>query len=333
MRSPLSVIRLVFRILMLCAVVVAIALFPVIVSSVNGEIQLQWSKAADQLHRFGSDFRNGTTLSYTSGRLDRNLAETLPRYFLNSCIFVLSASVPGLLIGVFAGMNVAIKRRRALFESFVLFGLIPSFVLAFLLQFLAIEFYQRTGIRLARVARLSVHNPALLLPAVTMCLTSSVYLIRSITVNTRKIVTEDYIAFAVAKGMGNTAVYYRHVFPGLLHALKADLHGFLGIIIANLFILERIFAIPGITQLIFTFAFTFDRDYRLGETIRLYQFNLVIVGFAGLIVLYVLVYQILRLLLSALNMWARHLPVEKLRTQAKRSKAIQQRKRSSGGVS
>lgn len=332
MRFPFSAIRLVVRIIILCAVVVGIALFPVIVSSVDGEIQLQWRKAADQVRRFGADLRDGTVLSYTSGRLDRNLSDTLPRYFLNSCIFVLSASVPGLLIGVFAGMNMALKRRRALFESFVLFGLIPSFVLAFLLQFLAIEFYQRTGIRLARVARLSINNPALLLPAVTLCLTSSIYLIRSITVNTRKIVTEDYIAFAVAKGLGNTAVYYRHVFPGLLHALKTDLHGFLGIIIANLFILERIFAIPGITQLIFTFAFTFYRDYRLGETIRLYQFNLVLVGFAGLMMLYFLVYQILRLLLSAMNMWARHLPVEKLRSQAKRPKTMRRRKRSSGSA-
>jgi peptide/nickel transport system permease protein len=327
MRSPVPVIRIAVRIIILFAVVGGIALFPVIVNSANGEIQLQWPKAADQLRRFGAALREGTVLSYTSGRLDRNLSDTLPRYFLNSCIFVLSASIPGLLIGIFAGLNMALKRRTALFESFVLFGLIPSFVLAFLLQFLAIEFYQRTGIRLARVARLSVNNPALLLPAVTLCLTSSIYLIRSIMVNTRKIVTEDYIAFAVAKGLGNTAVYYRHVFPGLLHALKADLHGFLGIIIANLFILERIFAIPGITQLIFTFAFTFYRDYRLGETVRLYQFNLVIVGFAGLMTLYFLVYQILRLLLLAMNLWARNLPVEKLKSQAKRSKKMNHRKK------
>ena len=278
-------------ILLLVLCVIIVASLPELLTIDEDSVRFRPTAPVRLVREFVRGFRTGENLSFVAGQTPRSLADTLPRYALNTIIFVLPSAILGLTIGITGGLLTARYRRPIAEELLYLAGSVPSFSLAVLLQFGAVQFYQRTGVRLVRVAYMTLSDPALALPVLTMSLVTCLYILRFTATETRRILASDYVSFAYARGLSRRMVYRRHVFPALVHHLDGGLHGFLGLVIANLFILERTFSVPGMTQLIVGFGYYIRRSYNFE---RVYQFHLIVIGFAGIIALYFAVYWMLR---------------------------------------
>jgi peptide/nickel transport system permease protein len=113
------------------------------------------------------------------------------------------------------------------------------------------------------------------------------YMIRTVSQQMKMTLTEDYISFAKARGLGKTYIVFFHALPNVLPFIKADLHKLLGILMGNLFIVEYLFNLHGVTKLLYSDAFAHGG----------YQFNLVVNSLLALIVVYAVVYGVLRLFL------------------------------------
>ena len=280
---------------------ILIVSFPLLIRSDDGGLSFSVDTAARQIVRFFSSVFDGSILGYTAGKTRRDLGAVLPRFFLNSFLFVTPACMLSVTIAVFSS-----KRRVRASSGYwrqlpLVFGILPSFIVAVVLQFLAVQIYQRTGIRITRIAHLSFAQPALFLPIVTMTLVMSLYLSRTAGAAVARIRAEDYITFARSRGISERLIFYRHIVPGVLSEMRFGLHGMLGILFADLFILERVFKIPGLTQLIFANAISYEWSYQLSRYVWTYQYNLILTSVFCLGLLYLVMYWLTRLFLHGLR--------------------------------
>ena len=280
--------------------VILVVSFPLIITIENSELSITLSEATAQLRKFVSSVSDGSILRFSAGTTRRSIATVVPRYFLNSLLFALPPSIVSILLSVGVGRRRLSSSRSHWLQLPLVLGVLPSFVVAVALQFFAVQVYQRTGVRIARVAQLSIEHPALLLPMVTLTLVTVLYLARTVSITVTRLRAADFVAFARARGIGETAIYYRHVLPGILSDLRYGLHGMLGILFADLFILERVFRIPGLTQAIFAHAISYEWSYQVSRFIWVYQYNLILVSVGAIGVLYTLIYFLLRLLLAGI---------------------------------
>src|SRR5699024_11970577 len=97
---------------------------------------------------------------------------------------------------------------------------------------------------------------------------------------TYHVLMEDYVLMAKSKGLKKSTIIAQHVIRNVLPYLKADLHGVLAIMMGNLFIVEYLFNIHGVTKFIFSDA--------------VYQFNLTFNGLLTLVFLYFFLYWSIR---------------------------------------
>jgi len=127
---------------------------------------------------------------------------------------------------------------------------------------------------------------AVLLPIITLIIIPLLYAVKALNEKTKDVLTQDYILTAIAKGVKKKDIYLYHVTTNVTPYLKADLHKILAIMISNLFIVEYIFNLNGITALFFQTQAYFG-----------YQYNLVIFCLVALFLLYGAVFFLLYMLI------------------------------------
>jgi peptide/nickel transport system permease protein len=111
------------------------------------------------------------------------------------------------------------------------------------------------------------------------------YMIRNVALHMSHALSDDYIHFAKARGMGRGTIVFFHALPNVLPYVKANLHKFMGILFGNLFMVEYLFNLDGVAHLVFSSAFGFEG----------YQYDLTANGIVTLLVLYAIGYAMLRL--------------------------------------
>src|SRR5699024_12321256 len=85
----------------------------------------------------------------------------------------------------------------------------------------------------------------------TLTIIPSMYLTRTLTERTYDVLTEDYILMAKSKGIKRRGIFTQHVIRNVIPYLKADLHKMHGIGMGNLFLVEFLFNIRGLTLLVY----------------------------------------------------------------------------------
>lgn len=205
------------------------------------------------------------------GDTPRDLLEVIPTYSMSSLSYMMSAVLISLILGSALGLwNGTRKRQHRLF-FITLLSALPDFILIMLLQIMSVFCYQRFGFRLGYLNYSSAQGQILWIPLFAMILISMTYVARTVTRHSLQISSEDYIQFARAKGLHRRTIIFRHILSGVLVNLKGDLFKLISIIIGSLFIVERMFSIPGLTRLLFAYGFQLEYDAYLG--IRDYSVN------------------------------------------------------------
>lgn len=127
---------------------------------------------------------------------------------------------------------------------------IPDFIIIVMSMILAVKIYKMTGIR---VISLRPDGGALntWFPTALAAIAPTLYLFKLVSVKYYQTSGEDYIKTAVAKGMGLNYINFQHVFKNLEPFIKSELVKVISLAIGNLFIIEYIMNVSGITKFIF----------------------------------------------------------------------------------
>lgn len=279
-------LRVTGSILLLLLILTAPALT---VQSAEG-VYINPAAPVQQLQRLIEDLQSGEFFSYTAGKMERDIRRTLPRYFSISLFYVSLSLAFSLLAGLLTGIITARNSSRGTAEILSFFSALPDFIIVLILQLISITMFQHFGVRLGRIAYFSMNSYFMILPFTTMIITSVTFMVRSVSNHTRTILSQDYILFAKSKGLSKNIIYRRHIIPGLCSQLHGEIHKFISIGIGTLFIVERLFNIPGITRMLFSYGFTYIFDMDVKEGFFQPNFNVALVSIFSLSIIYALCY-------------------------------------------
>lgn len=228
------------------------------------------------------DVSNGTLGKYVSGKNIRNISDDIFPFAKQSFILLLSSLLVAIVVSVLFGLF--LHRWRVITwikKAFDFFSIIPDFILILFFLFTSVTLYKATGIRLITISPLSKDLSKVWFPVFVLSIGPMLYLVKLVDLKYKQIGGEDYVRTAVAKGLGGLHVQLHHMYKNIKPFFVADLKKAISISVTNLFIVEYLLNVSGITRFIF------------GS----YQFNVVVIGLCILLLITGLVYAIIRFLL------------------------------------
>jgi peptide/nickel transport system permease protein len=116
----------------------------------------------------------------------------------------------------------------------------------------------------------------LILPIICLTYGSWAYLSRQMRGGVLNVLRQDYIRTAKAKGLADNKVIWKHAFRNSLIPIITIFASIFPAAIAGAFIIEYIFAIPGMGKL--TFEALIARDYPMVFTVMLLSAILTLIG-------------------------------------------------------
>ncbi|KON87275.1 ABC transporter permease [Sporosarcina globispora] len=246
-------VRALQQIFIIIILILLLAALPKIISVDPSSGSLEWS--FDSLPQIYGDFilevSGGSLGTYQLGQQTRPIAEDIADNFLTSLQIVLIAVNASLIISLIFGVFISRFRLTKLFGAFLnILASIPDFIIIVMSMLLAVKIYKTTGIR---VISLRPDGGALntWFPTVLAAIAPTLYLFKLVSVKYYQTSGEDYIKTAVAKGMGLNYINFQHVYKNLEPFIKSELVKVISLAIGNLFIIEHIMNVSGITKFIF----------------------------------------------------------------------------------
>lgn len=203
----------------------------------------------------------GYSLKYTNRSVNSIIAESFP-ISAELGLRALALAVPiGLLLGVIA----ARKRGKAADYLCVFVAVIgisvPSFIAGTLLQY---TFSVKLGIFPVAQWNSVWHT---VLPSIAMGLALMATLTRLMRASMLEVTTQDYIKTAKAKGLGNLKIIWSHQLRNAMLPIVTVLGPLVASVLMGTFVIEQIFAIPGLGMHFVQSVQSLDYTMALGLTI------------------------------------------------------------------
>jgi ABC-type dipeptide/oligopeptide/nickel transport system permease component len=191
------------------------------------------------------------------------ILERLPLTLALALASIALSGLAGFVLGWLAVRHVGAFWDTALMALAALGAALPSFWIALLL-------IMAFALRLDWLPVVGADSPKhLILPAVTLSLPSAAVLARLVRSSLLDVIGADFVRTAYAKGLVRSQVMWRHVLRNAAIPIVTLLALQLGYLLGGAFIVETIFAWPGLGRL--TVQAIFDRDYPvvLGATLMI----------------------------------------------------------------
>lgn len=226
----------------------------------------------------------GSLGTYYSGQTERSIAEDILPFAISSFELLFASVSVAVLASIIFGLLLQRFRIVRHFQKVLnLLATIPDFILIVVSIVGAVGFYKLTNIRIITLSPVS-DSESTWFPITLLSIGPTIFLMKVVSLKYAQIGGEDYIKTALAKGMGIWHVLIHHVYKNIKPFLIADLKKTIAISVANLFIVEYLLNVVGLTR------FIFSKDGG-------YEFNAVVMGLLGIILLSILVYLLIRLIL------------------------------------
>ena len=220
----------------------------------------------------------GPSYKYVGRDVSQILGEALPvSLLLGAVAFVLAC-----VFGVAMGLLAAVWRGSAADRGIMLLALfgvsMPSFVLAAVLVL-------GVGLGLGWLPAALWEGPLYaVLPAITLAALPTAYVAQLTRTSVIEVIDLDHVRTARAKGLSEMRVRLRHVLRNALLAVVTYFGPLLAVLLTGSFVVEHIFAIPGIGRFFVT-AVT-NRDYPLVMGVTLLYAVLVVAANRAVDLLY-----------------------------------------------
>lgn len=195
----------------------------------------------------------------------QSVNDIITRGFPYSLILGLEAIFIALSIGILLGVIAAIRHNKfADYTAMIIAVLgisVPSFIMATALQYV---FSMKLG--LLPTARFDTFWHTIL-PAIALATTPLAFIARLMRTSMLDVLNSDYIKTAKAKGLSDRIVTYKHALRNAIMPVVSYLGPLVVSILTGSFVIEKIFAIPGLGNE-FVVSVT-NRDYTviMGTTV------------------------------------------------------------------
>lgn len=217
-------------------------------------------------------FKLGDSLMYQKP-VTELMAERLPR----TLFLALYATVLSLIITLPMALWAAIKKDKIqdtlIRGGFMLalgmpefwLGVILLLVFSLKLGLFPVSGYGKTFLE---------HLWHLALPAFTLALHQSSWMVRSLRSDIINVLRADYVDFARAKGLRERLVLVRHILRNALIPTVTILGVNIGYLVGGAVIVEKVFSVPGLGSLMLDSIFS--RDYTVVQGVTLYFASMII---------------------------------------------------------
>lgn len=197
----------------------------------------------------------GPSLKYINRSVNDILLDAFPVSFTLGCCALL-ISIP---LGILFGIMSAVYSRKLIGNLLIVLITLGISIPNFLIAALFINFF---AIKL-KVLPVSLWESPLhvILPTLTLSFLPAAYISRITRAQMIEQLSEDYIKIALAKGLPFRSIIFKHAFKNCLISIITILGPIIAILTTGSFVVEFIFAIPGMGRH-FINAFN-NRDYFL----------------------------------------------------------------------
>ncbi|KAB2338282.1 ABC transporter permease subunit [Cytobacillus depressus] len=233
--------------------ILSLAALPKLITIQEDENRLVWN--FEQLPVIYGDFiseiSKGSLGTYQLGTQRREISEDIGSNFFTSLKIVLIGVGVSVGISLFFGIFISRFRLTKLFNFILnILSAIPDFILIILSMMLAVKIYKVTGVRIISL-RSDAGALNLWFPTILVSLAPTLYMFKLVSVKYFQTSGEDFIKTAVAKGLSLNYINFQHVYKNVEPFIKAELIKVISLAIGNLFIVEYIMNVSGITKFIF----------------------------------------------------------------------------------
>jgi oligopeptide transport system permease protein len=220
----------------------------------------------------------GPSYKYVGRDVAAILAEALPVSVRLGGVALAIAVVFGVAAGLVAGTRRGSRVDRGVMLAALLGVSVPSFVLGAALILVV-------GLWLGWLPAGLWEGPLyVVLPALTLAALPTAYVAQLTRTSVIDVVDLDFVRTARAKGLSERSIQLRHVLRNALLAVVTYFGPLLAILLTGSFVVEQIFAIPGMGRFFVT-AVT-NRDYPLVLGVTLVYAALVVLANLGVDLLY-----------------------------------------------
>ena len=225
------------------------------------------------------DFGTSWHIAYNKPVWDLLTSRLLPTVLIN--VYALLFATP---IGIALGVYAAIKKNKwqdtAISTLVIVFISVPSYVYAFLVQYilyfklgwLPLQLYSLADAGNTYFSWKMFHS--MIAPILAMSFGEIASLCRSTRAELTESLTSDYMLLARTKGLTRAQATRRHALKNAMVPILPGIIGSFLDIMAGSFIIEQIFSVPGVGQLMMTSFNTLDYD--------VFMLNCVFYTFIGL---------------------------------------------------
>ncbi|HWR56566.1 MAG: ABC transporter permease [Bacillota bacterium] len=236
---------------------------PAVLKNIEARYRLNdplWKQYGDYLANL-SRFDLGPSFKYEGRTVNAIIADGFPV----SCQLGLLSIAIALLAGIPAGVIAALKQNKwqdYLAMLFATLGVsIPSFVLATMLIYV---FTFKLGLLPAAMWDGAEY---MILPSLALAGLPTAVIARLTRSSMLEVLGQDYIKTARAKGLSQTAVIWRHALKNALIPVVTYVGPMAAAILTGSFVIETIFAIPGLGRYYVTSIYNRDYTVILGVTV------------------------------------------------------------------
>ena len=207
---------------------------------------------ARYLQWLGGLFRGDLGTSLTNGR---EIAPLIATRLKNTLILAGAAALIAVPLAVGLGTLAAIFRNRLFDRAILVLSMVTVATPEFFFAYMAIAVF---AVNLHWVPSISIITagmsfermwPLLVLPVLTLVITSCAHMIRMTRASIVSVMDSDYVGTALLKGLPEWKVVVRHVLPNVMSPIAAVVVLNLADLVVGLIIVEAIFAYPGMGQL------------------------------------------------------------------------------------
>jgi len=219
-----------------------------------------WKQYVDYLHNL-LRFDLGPSFKYE----DLTVNDIIRQGFPVSAELGVLALLFALAVGVPTGLISALRQYSFSDYFSMLWALLGVSIPSFLLATLFIYFF---GLRLHVLPAGGWGTPAhLLLPAVALGMYPTAFIARLTRSSMLEVIRQDYVRTARAKGLAEVVVTYRHALKNAVIPVVTYLGPITAAVLTGSFVIERIFAIPGLGRYFVTSIYNRDYTVIMGTTV------------------------------------------------------------------
>lgn len=203
----------------------------------------------------------GPSFKYEARTVNEIIAESFPVSAELGLVSVALAIVIGIPVGIIS----ALRQNRWPDYAAMFFGTVgisvPSFILATLLIYVF-----ALKLELLPVAMWGDFE-YMILPAVSLAWLPSAFIARLMRSSMLEVLSQDYIKTAKAKGLSTFMIIYRHALKNAIIPVVTYLGPLIASVLTGSFVIESIFAIPGLGRYFVTSIYNRDYTVILGVTV------------------------------------------------------------------